>query len=104
MVLVPLPELRVVSAAIPCTRLSAPLTVEGEDGQVKHQPSDHLYNTTDSIVGAMASGHPRPIKTDGDVDRAVLVNGWVKGLGKAKCLKKMAQKRVVLSLTILLHR
>ena len=27
-----------------------------------------------------------------------------KGLGKAKCLKKMAQKRVVLSLTILLHR
>ena len=28
----------------------------------------------------------------------------VKGLGKAKCLKKMAQKRVVLSLTILLHR
>ena len=28
----------------------------------------------------------------------------LKGLGKAKCLKKMAQKRVVLSLTILLHR
>ena len=28
----------------------------------------------------------------------------IKGLGKAKCLKKMAQKRVVLSLTILLHR
>ena len=29
---------------------------------------------------------------------------YIKGLGKAKCLKKMAQKRVVLSLTIPLHR
>ena len=28
----------------------------------------------------------------------------IKGLGKAKCPKKLAQKRVVLSLTILLHR
>ena len=33
-----------------------------------------------------------------------IVENYVKGLGKAKCLKKMAQKRVVLSLTILLHR
>ena len=33
-----------------------------------------------------------------------LTTETIKGLGKAKCLKKMAQKRVVLSLTILLHR
>ena len=48
-------------------------------------------------------GRSENLKSGEEVDIICSIGG-IKGLGKAKCLKKMAQKRVVLSLTILLHR
>ena len=57
--------------------VSTTLAIQRHDLKVDHKACEYFHNTVDSVLRVVAACHPRPIKTDDQVDGVIFSNRWV---------------------------